>query len=153
MENEAKTVDIEEPSNSPQEENKGQGERMFTQDEVNQIVKERLKREKAKPDPELSQRESAISEREHALSQRESALSCREYLVQNGYPAEFMEILDTSNIDEFKKKADRAAELMVRKTASAPPLRVYEDCRGDRIASAFTNTSHRPRHYGYTYEE
>lgn len=141
------TTNIEQPTPTADT-----GERLFTQDEVNQIIKDRLKRERAKPDPELTQRESALTERETALLQRETAMECREYLAQRGYPAEFLEILGTSDFDSFKKKADRVAELTAPKSASAPPLRVY-DGGGSALASAFRDTSHRPRPYGYNYEE
>ena len=52
----------------------GQGEKMFTQDDVNRIVSERLARERQKTEP------SAIDEREIQLKARESRLDCRDYL-------------------------------------------------------------------------
>ena len=50
------------------------GGRMFTQEEVNRIVSDRLARERAKAEP------SPLDEREAAIKARESALDCKEYL-------------------------------------------------------------------------
>lgn len=88
------------------------GEKMFTQDDVNRIVSERLAREKAKAEP------SAIDERESAMRARENELKAREALDKGledmglkGYkcPTEGMgvnallDILDTSDSEKFKK--------------------------------------------------
>lgn len=151
MDNETKIVDSKTPDTPTSGEATGSGERMFTQDEVNQIVKERLRREKGKPDPEFAQRESALSEREAKIVQRERALECREYLAQSGYPAELLDVLDTSDLDNFKQKADRAAQMLeVTRKRNAPlaPL-PNRDALGDGngYGSGFQDSSHTPRPY------
>ena len=92
------------------------GRKMFTQEEVDHIVRERLNRARNKAneqDPtQAAEREAAYAEREAALTARESRMSCREYLVSKNYPVSLLDVVDTSNIDEFKKRADIAAELI-----------------------------------------
>ncbi len=70
-------------------------EKTFTQDEVNQIISERLKRERAKTEPPDDSKEKELSE-------RESRLDCREYIDNKGYPKELLNLFDTSNIETFK---------------------------------------------------
>ena len=52
------------------------GGKLFTQQQVNEIVRERLARERAKAEP------TAIDERETALKAREARLDCRDYLEE-----------------------------------------------------------------------
>ena len=71
----------------------GQGsERTFTQEEVNRIVADRLARERAKAE---------------ALKAREARLDCREYLDSKNYPAEFLDVLDSSDTAKFKTAVDK----------------------------------------------
>lgn len=83
----------------------GQGEKLFTQAQVNEIVRERLARERAKTEP------SPLDEREAALKARESALDCREYLRTNQYSPELADILDTSDTERFKATVEKLAQL------------------------------------------
>lgn len=79
------------------------GGKMFTQEEVNQIVKERLERERAKAKPpEPTEEEKRLQE----LTARENKLFCREYLVNGGHPVELLDVIDTSDIEGFKTKAE-----------------------------------------------
>ena len=52
------------------------GEKLFTQEQVNQIVSERLARERSK-----AATEQATTDREKALDAREQALKCRELVA------------------------------------------------------------------------
>lgn len=70
-------------------------EKTFTQDEVNQIISERLKRERAKTEPPDDSKEKELSE-------RESRLDCREYIAGKGYPKKLLNLFDTSNAEAFK---------------------------------------------------
>lgn len=87
-------------------------ERLFTQDDVNRIVSDRLARERAKAEP-----------READLRAREARLSCREYLDGEGFPAALMDILDTSDAEKFKatvKALDEIVYLPSPKRKPAP---------------------------------
>lgn len=87
------------------------GGKLFTQEEVNRIVSERLNRERAKSDPEQqpeSDREKALREREEALQARENKLACMAYLKEKGiedkYHADF-EALE-ADPEKFRKIVD-----------------------------------------------
>ena len=79
------------------EESGGAAERLFTQDEVNRIVSERLSREREKRAAEPE------GEREAALKAREARLACREYLDEKRCPAVLLEVLDTSDPARFRE--------------------------------------------------
>lgn len=126
-----------------------QSGRMFTQEEVNHIIKERLERERAKaaePSPEMRQRLAD-------LEARENKLACREYLEENGMVPELMELFDTSNAEEFKGKVDKLMRLMNASQPAtplyvpdAPPLgssmgKFY----GDPAAMGFADSKHVPQ--------
>lgn len=100
----------QQPTTQPADNGTQGSERMFTQAEVDKIVKERLARAKTAP-KEPTEAET----RERELTARESRLSCREYLIDQGYPAELLNVIDTSNIEEFKTKADTVSGLLSTK--------------------------------------
>lgn len=93
--------------------NGGNGGKMFTQDEVNRIVSDRLAREREKPG----------DEREQALKAREARLDCRDYLDSKKYPVALMDILDSSDVEKFKAAADALAAKFpgVMDNSPAPP--------------------------------
>ena len=87
----------------------------FTQDEVNRIVSDRLSRERAKFE------QPPRNDRERELDARESALQCRELISgDNKYPKEFLEVLDTSDFEKFKKNADKLLTAFPGLSPSAP---------------------------------
>ena len=87
-----------------------QGEgKLFTQAEVNDIIRDRLARERAKNVPhEPTEEEKRAKE----LSIRENRLSCREYVMENRLPAELLEVLDTSDHEKFIKNAEKLSGLL-----------------------------------------
>ena len=111
----------QQPTTQPADNGTQGSERMFTQSEVDKIVKERLARAKTAPKEPT---EAEIRERE--LTARESRLSCREYLIDRGYPVELLDVIDTSDLDKFKNKADTVSGLLNTKgqsrEAAAPEL-------------------------------
>ena len=121
----------------------GTGGKMFTQDEVNKIVSERLARERAKAEP------TAIDERETALKAREARLDCRDYLEElskGGKAASsvlgLLDILDTTDSEKFKQTVSALLELGAF-NPQLEPLKIHPvDMRGgaspdDLIAAAF----------------
>lgn len=90
------------PENAPPAENGDQGGKMFSQDEVNKIVSDRLARDREKRSAQQQE-----DTREAALKARETKLDCREYLTEKGYPAELLDILDTSDPERFRSSADK----------------------------------------------
>ena len=97
--------------------------RTFTQDEVNQIVSDRLARERAK---NTESEGSPIDEREQALTTRENALRCQEFINENvsRYPRELLKALDTSNFDSFKTQADKFLEVFPMIARDAPKIKI-----------------------------
>lgn len=85
-------------------------EKTFTQDEVNAIVQERLKQEKAKIMREAEQREAAIA-------RRESLLDARADWQKRGLPADLLDNLDLSREGVID---DAASILENMKPHSAP---------------------------------
>lgn len=77
---------------------KGVGGKLFTQDEVNRIVSDRLARDRADRAAAPSQED----ERELALKAREARLDCRDYLDSKKYPAALLDVLDTGDVEKFK---------------------------------------------------
>lgn len=78
------------------------GGKLFTQDDVNRIVSERLARDRA----DRAAAPSPADEREQALKAREARLDCRDYLDSKKYPAALLDVLDTADVDKFKAAVD-----------------------------------------------
>lgn len=98
-----KTQSIEQtPGNSTPEDKGGQGEKVFTQEDVNRIVQERLAKERAKNE--------TPSAKEQELAAREARLTCREYLLETGGASVLLDVLDTSDPEKFKAAAEKLRE-------------------------------------------
>lgn len=84
----------------------GNGEKTFTQDEVNRIIGERLAKvkDKAKTDADLNKREQD-------LQQRELVMRAKELLVEKNLPKDLADILKYSDEESLKKAIDRIQEL------------------------------------------
>ena len=129
--------------------NEGQQQgKTFTQDEVNQIVQNRLERERKTTGEENAR---GIAETKAAVEARERKLDCKEYLMQNNYPAELLEVIDTSDIEAFKTKAEKAFNAVNGRSRTAPPLRSTEpEGLGGPINKAFDrDTKHKPKYNPY----
>lgn len=119
--------------------NGGTGGKLFTQDEVNRIVSDRLNRERDK----LTQ-QPQDDEREKALKAREARLDCRDYLDSKKYPATLLDVLDASDVEKFKTAADALVKQFPGVAASQvpPPYAAGTGTGGngfhnDPIAAAF----------------
>ncbi len=82
------------------ENNANQSEKMFTQEDVNRIVQERLTRERSRAG-------QSFDDREKELARRESRMTCAERLADKGYSKELLDILDTSDADKFMKNVEK----------------------------------------------
>jgi len=83
-----------------------QGEKLFTQADLDRIIGERLSRERQKAEP------SPVEAREADLKAREARLTCREYINGNGFPQELLELLDTSDSEKFRQAVEKLDELV-----------------------------------------
>lgn len=134
----------QQPTTQPADNGDQGGERTFTQEEVNQIIKDRLARERAKAAP---QEPSEAEKREAELTARENRLSCREYLIEKKYPVELLDVLDTSDPNEFMKKADIVARMQKAKEPPTP-RKSTESLSGYGLpSSGFENAKHTPKQY------
>lgn len=98
----------QQPTTPTPEDKGGQGSRMFTQEEVNRIVSDRLAREREKltQPPQEDEREKALREREEALQAREMRYRCEDYLkevkLSDKYRGSFMKLLDVLDKPSFE---------------------------------------------------
>lgn len=106
---------MENPTNTPsaaqQAENKG-AERMFSQEELNNIVADRLARERSKHtervgdldarEKDLKAREEALEAKSQRFNQWEAREACRQYLADNHISTALLDKLDTSDPEAFK---------------------------------------------------
>ncbi len=126
-----------EVNNSPAGANAGT-EKTFTQEEVNNIVQERLARERAKNEP------TPAELREKELTARENKMSCKEYIAEQKYPSELLDLFDTADMEQFKGNVEKMKELFP--SIFMPPSKIPMFTRGcslggvtkpDPIAAAF----------------
>ena len=141
---------IEQPTQQPTTQpadngNKGGGERLFTQEEVNNIVRDRLAKDRAKRAPAEP---SEAEKKEAELTARESRLSCREHLLDNGLPSSLLDAFDTSDVDKFKKAVDVVSELIVERARYAGPAPLYDPTvptSGKPVTGFERGKKHKPR--------
>lgn len=122
-------------------------ERTFTQDEVNKIIKERLQRERSKAGAEQQQHEA---EKTAELTAKENRLTCKEFLLNSGYPQKLLDILDTSDPETFKSKAEEAVNAFKPQCNSSGISHRASSERNEHfgnaaVADAFKNSKHKPK--------
>ena len=120
-------------------------EKTFTQEQVNEIVRKRLEKVKG-----LAVEQEELDRRSGELTARENKLTCKEYLLENGYPQELLEILDTSDVNKFKVSADKLNKLSGRQQeVDVPPLASLEGHYGP-IERFGENIKRKPKGYWAT---
>lgn len=95
----------------------GAGEKTFTQEQVNQIVSDRLARDRAKG-------EAALAEREQQLAQRELLLTAKEKINEMGLPAELVDALNVSSPEALEKALSIVKTVMDKHKAEARPIKI-----------------------------
>lgn len=103
----------QQPTTPTPEASGGQGEKLFTQADVDRIVGDRLARVK---------RDKATDERETVLKAKEARLNCREFLFDKKYPAELLDILPTADVDTFKASVEQLVGLFRRMEDDGPTI-------------------------------
>lgn len=94
------TVEEKQRTTQPEE----NGEKTFTQEDVNRIVGERLAKDRAKGTADLEKRELE-------LQARELAMTAREILAEKGLPKDLADILKYSDEDSLTSAVDRILKL------------------------------------------
>lgn len=109
MEQENTQNNNQQPNTQPADNGEQGSGKLFTQEEVNTIIRDRLARERAKNTPsEPTEEEKRLND----LTIRENRLACREYVMDQGLPSKLLDVLDTSNQEDFKAKADIVSGLL-----------------------------------------
>ena len=110
---ETTTVNTNQQETTTQPEGNGSTGKMFTQEEVNNIVRERLNRAKAAAAEQnsratdLDKREAALKAREAETQQRENRIACTEICRAKGYDESILDMLDTSTPEKFGEALDK----------------------------------------------
>ena len=105
------------------------GERTFTQEEVNRIVSERLNKEKAKGDAALAEKEQQFAERERALANREALIDLKDQLKEMGLPKELLPVLNVQDKEALKTALEALKACVDEKTRDQQPYQIYNPNR------------------------
>lgn len=95
-----------------------QGERTFTQDEVNRIVQERLAKEKSKGTGSIG---DELDKRAAALDLRERKLTARETLREKGLPEYLVDALNMETDEAFQKSMEAILKMKGEAEGSPGP--------------------------------
>lgn len=102
----------EDPQDNPEPNNNG--DKTFTQEDVNRIVSERLAKEKAKYEAnsqaKTQKREAELSKREQELLTRELKATARETLMNKNLPKDLLDVVNYSSEEEMNKSIDILAK-------------------------------------------
>lgn len=128
MSEESKNNEPQQQPTQPADNGKGTGEKMFTQEELNRIVSDRLAR-----DRESRSTQQQNEEKELALKARESRFDCREFVAEQNYPVELLDILDTSDVDKFKKMVEELSNLFGYRNARFAEPPKFTGIKGQRV--------------------
>jgi hypothetical protein len=96
-------------------------EKLFTQEEVNEIIRKRLAKEKAKAQQTQPQDTKPEQLTDAELLKRSNYLDCKEYVLNNSLSVDLLEVLDTSDFAAFKEKADMLQKI-TNESAPAYPF-------------------------------
>ena len=82
----------------------GGNEKTFTQDQVNQIVGDRLAKERSKIEADLARREQDLAQREYLHTALEEC-------EKRGFTPKVLELFDVTTVDDLNKKLDLLTKL------------------------------------------
>lgn len=92
--------------------------KLFTQDELNTIIQQRLAREKEKA---AAEQEAAFQAREAELKQKELSLTLREKLTQNELPAYIGDILKITGEADIDRAISTLKQYALEERAKVKP--------------------------------
>lgn len=95
-----------------------QNGKVFTQDDVNRIVQERLAKEKGKAsnNEDFEKRSAELDKRMTELDARENRLNAITALRNAGYPDELADVIKCGNVDELKKSMEIIDKIIKERT-------------------------------------
>lgn len=149
--NEENKDSIMESSEQPEQDQKdpAKDEKTFTSAEVNEIVRKRLERERAKHQGQQSATDAE-------LTAKANRLECKEYILDNGLSMDLLDVIDTGDVAAFKEKADKINSLVaegVKAHVSYPDVQdagePYNISASDTIKTAFSKkgAAHKPKEW------
>lgn len=112
-----------------QPEGNGPAEKMFTQEEVNSIVKDRLARERAKGQTsgatdnsaaELDTEKAQLEADRQKLQDERNAFECERYCKENGIDPKLVELIGSSDPEEFKEKTESLWSIFAKSQKNQP---------------------------------
>ena len=139
-------IDQQFDSTQPADNGDQSGGRMFSQEEVNEIVRTRLERERKKYEPKEP---TEAEKREAALTARESRLQCKEHLQDMQLPYELLDILDTSDYTKFTRAAGTFMNILESRVRAALPEEPMRSTEPESLnpGFGFENKKHEPRQF------
>ena len=131
------------------DQNGQQKEKLFTQEQVNEIVKKRLakvkQQEGAEPPEDYSEKSTKLTEKEAELTAKENRLNCQEYVIEKGYPKELLDTLDTTDVEKFKERADMLNGIYGKKEVQPFGSAEFDGVGSGTIKDAFAyGRKHKP---------
>lgn len=130
--------------------------KLFTSEQVNEIIRKRLKDYKG--GKEFTARIAEVERREQELTQREARLSAEIYLREKGYPLDLLDVIDVNDYDAFVEKAESVNALIKKQIDEIPKYPSLDGVGGDPIfdqnpdivAAAFSRTAqHEPKEFNW----
>lgn len=94
---------------APEQEEQGREQKTFTQEEVNEIIRKRLERERRKA--ESGSEPETGSDRERTLEERELRVMAREKLIDAGMPSSLADVLRYSDEKSLEKAMETIKNL------------------------------------------
>ena len=122
------TPNTTQQANTPPEGN-GTAGKMFTQEEVNSIVKDRLARERAKGQTsgatdnsaaELDTEKAQLEADHQKLQDERNAFECERYCKENGIDPKLVELIGSSDPEEFKHKTEALWSIFAKSQKNQP---------------------------------
>lgn len=122
------TPNTTQQANTPPEGN-GTAGKMFTQEEVNSIVKDRLARERAKGQTsgatdnsaaELDTEKAQLEADRQKLQDERNAFECERYCKENGIDPKLVELIGNSDPEEFKEKTESLWSIFAKSQKNQP---------------------------------
>ena len=120
------TPNTTQQANNTQPEGNGPAGKVFTQEEVNSIVKDRLARERAKSQTagsgedstdQLENEKAQLEADRKKLQDERNTFECERYCKENGIDTQLVELIGSSNPEDFKKKAETLSSIFARAQA------------------------------------
>lgn len=122
------TPNTTQQESNTQPEGNGTAGKMFTQEEVNSIVKERLARERAKGQTsditDTAAEKAQLEADRQKLQDDRNTFECERYCKENGIDTKLVEIIGSSSPEEFKQKTESLRSIF-GSAASAKSVGTY----------------------------